>query len=155
MAEYAFVTEWLLDAPREQVWEEIYRTERWPEWWPSVIHAELLRDGAPNGIGSLWRYKWKTRLPYSLTFEVRTTAVDPPHILEGLACGDLVGAGRWTLTEEQDGTRVRCSWNVRTTKAWMRWLAPLARPVFEWNHHQVMREGGVALARRLRTATRQ
>ena len=28
-------------------------------------------------------------------------------------------------------------------------LAPLARPVFAWNHHGVMRAGGEGLARRL------
>ena len=31
----------------------------------------------------------------------------------------------------------------------MNLLAPLARPLFRWNHDAIMREGGVALARRL------
>jgi hypothetical protein len=31
----------------------------------------------------------------------------------------------------------------------MNLLAPLARPVFRWNHDAIMREGGHALARRL------
>jgi len=44
---------------------------------------------------------------------------------------------------------VRYDWCVRTNRAWMNALAPLLRPVFQWNHDAVMREGGAALARRL------
>jgi hypothetical protein len=40
-------------------------------------------------------------------------------------------------------------WNVRTAKAWMNRIAPIARPAFEWNHDAVMRQGGEGLARRL------
>jgi hypothetical protein len=32
MANYSFLTAWLLDSPREPVWEAIYAQERWPEW---------------------------------------------------------------------------------------------------------------------------
>ena len=31
----------------------------------------------------------------------------------------------------------------------MNLLAPVARPVFSWNHDELMREGGESLARRL------
>jgi hypothetical protein len=30
MAEYHFVSIWQIQAPIEQVWEEIYHAERWP-----------------------------------------------------------------------------------------------------------------------------
>jgi hypothetical protein len=44
---------------------------------------------------------------------------------------------------------VRYDWWVHTNRTWMNALAPLLRPVFQWNHGAVMREGGAALARRL------
>ncbi|MGX7000533.1 hypothetical protein [Caballeronia sp. KNU42] len=44
-------------------------------------------------------------------------------------------------------TVVRYEWCVHTTRAWMNALAPLLRPVFQWHHDAVMREGGAALAR--------
>jgi hypothetical protein len=44
-------------------------------------------------------------------------------------------------------TAVTYGWNVRTTKAWMGALSPLARPVFAANHDWVMRRGGEGLAR--------
>ena len=40
-------------------------------------------------------------------------------------------------------------WNVRTARAWMNRLAPVARPVFAWNHDVVMRQGADGLARLL------
>ena len=43
-------------------------------------------------------------------------------------------------------TAVVYEWNVRTTKPWMNLLAPIARPVFAWNHDWVMRNGGEGLA---------
>lgn len=44
---------------------------------------------------------------------------------------------------------MRYEWDVRTTQWWMNALAPLARPVFAWNHDYVMRQGGEGLRRRL------
>jgi hypothetical protein len=40
-------------------------------------------------------------------------------------------------------------WNVTTSKRWMNLVAPVARPVFAWNHDVVMRWGGEGLAREL------
>ena len=46
-------------------------------------------------------------------------------------------------------TAVVYEWNVHTTKPWMNAIAPLAAPVFAWNHDWVMRNGGEGLARLL------
>jgi hypothetical protein len=63
--------------------------------------------------------------------------------------GELEGTGRWRLFEQDGVTAVLYEWNVRTTRRWMNLLAPVARPVFEYNHDVVMRWGGEGLARRL------
>jgi uncharacterized protein YndB with AHSA1/START domain len=36
MADYAFVTIWRFKAPQEKVWDLIFHSENWPEWWPGV-----------------------------------------------------------------------------------------------------------------------
>src|ERR1700730_12246315 len=95
MAEYEFLTTWLIGAPREPVWDAIYASERWPEWWRGVLEAEKLEPGDPTGVGELGRYVWKSKLPYKLEFRVRTTRVDRPQLLEGEADGELAGTGRW------------------------------------------------------------
>jgi hypothetical protein len=51
---------------------------------------------------------------------------------------------------DHDGvTAVLYEWDVRTTRAWMNALAPVARPLFTRSHDRVMRQGGEGLARRL------
>ena len=65
-----------------------------------------------------------------------------------LYAGSVRSSG-WTLTREDGGTLVRYNWDVRTTRWWMNLLAPIARPAFNWNHDQLMLDGGRSLARRL------
>ena len=149
MAEYEFLTVWRLAAPIDRVWEAIYDLEAWPEWWKGVESVERLEQGDERGIGSLWRYVWRSKLPYNLVFQTRTTRIERPHVLAGEAEGELEGSGRWVLAEVEEGTLVRYTWRVRTTKTWMNLLAPIMRPVFAWNHDVVMRQGGEGLARLL------
>lgn len=139
--EYAFVTSWRFDAPPEEVWDVIVDSHAWPRFWPYVASVEERASGDANGIGSVRRYTWTSRLPYRLAFDLRVTKVEKPRLLEGEATGELEGLGRWTLTPDGKGTRVRYDWIVRTTKAWMNLLAPLARPAFAWNHDGVMAAG--------------
>jgi hypothetical protein len=75
--------------------------------------------------------------------------LQPPTTLEAVATGELDGVGRWTLTPDDGGTLVRYDWDVRTTKWWMNLAAPVARPVFTWNHDALMSEAAQSLARRL------
>jgi hypothetical protein len=152
MPEYRFLTTWCLAAPRQSVWNAIWESERWPEWWRGVVAAQILVEGDQDGVGRVGSYSWRSLLPYELDFELTTTRVSEPYLLEGQARGELAGVGRWRLFEEgrQDPvTAVVYEWNVRTTTPWMNVLAPIARPVFAWNHDWVMRNGGEGLARLL------
>ena len=149
MADYRFLTTWVLDAPIDPVWDVLYDSERWPEWWRGVERVVVLEPGDANRVGELSRYTWKSRLPYTLEFDMRTTRVERPYLVEGSAQGELAGEGRWRLYEGAGATAVTYEWAVETTERWMNALAPLARPVFAWNHDLVMRQGGEGLARRL------
>ena len=148
MASYHFLTTWCVDAPIEDVWDVIYEIERWPEWWRGVERVVELEHGDENGIGSVYRHRWRSRVPYPVDFDVRVTQIERPHVLEGTASGKLAGTGRWRLFEGA-GTAVTYEWDVETTVPWMNWVAPIGRPVFEWNHNVVMRQGGEGLAKRL------
>ena len=148
MASYRFLTTWLLESAREPVFEAIHDQERWPEWWRGVEEAEELRPGddRADGVGSLSRLVWRSRLPYRVEFEVTTRRVERPRLMEGHAVGELTGTGLWRLFEQDGVTAVLYDWNVATTRAWMNLLAPVARPVFEWNHDWVMARGGEGIA---------
>ena len=72
-------------------------------------------------------------------------AIELPHLIEADADGELAGTGRWRFFAGRE-TAVTYEWNVRTTRAWMNLVAPVARPVFRWNHNAVMHQGGEGLA---------
>ena len=149
MATYNFLTTWLLEAPREPVFEAIHDQERWPRWWRVVEEAEEIAPGGDDGVGSVSRLVWRSRLPYRIEFEVTTRRVERPHLMEGHAVGELTGVGRWRLYERDGVTAALYEWNVSTTRRWMNLLAPAARPIFEWNHDWVMARGGEGIARLL------
>ena len=92
---------------------------------------------------------WRSFLPYRVEFQVKTTKVERPLLLEADAVGELQGVGRWRLFEQEGVTAVIYEWNVHTTRAWMNALAPLARSAFKSNHDYVMRSGGRGLAKLL------
>lgn len=151
MKAYKFVTIWRVRAPLESVWNELYHSTAWPTWWKGVESVTEVRKGNGNGIGSIHRYTWKSRLPYRLAFDMETIRIEPPFVLEGIARGELQGHGLWQLSAENSVTTVRYDWRVETTKRWMNLLSPVARPLFEWNHNVVMSWGAKGLADRLGT----
>ena len=151
MAAYSFLTTWCVAAPLERVWDVLADPEGYPEWWKGVREVTVLEQGenGGRGVGTLYRLKWRSKLPYSLEFDMRVTRSEPPYLLEGHASGELEGVGIWRLYEGAAGTALVYSWDVSTTRAWMNRLSRLGRPVFAWNHDYVMRQGAIGLAQRL------
>jgi len=149
MAAYSFLTTWCVDAPIQDAWDVISASDRYPEWWKGVREVIELEPGGEHGIGALSRMRWRSRLPYSLEFDLRVTRSEPPHLLEAQSSGELIGVGVWRLYEGAAGTALVYSWDVSTSRAWMNRLAPIGRPAFAWNHDYVMRQGAVGLAARL------
>jgi uncharacterized protein YndB with AHSA1/START domain len=148
-SDYQLVTRWTFAAPLPAVWEELMHPERWQEWWRGVRRVELLERGAESGVGARRRMTWRSALPYELTFDMRTTRIEPRSLIEGVAEGELHGRGIWTLAAEAGGTHVRYDWRVEATRPWMRLLAPVAKPLFAWNHGVVMEWGRAGLAKKL------
>jgi hypothetical protein len=148
-SDYELVTHWRFDAPLDAVWHELKHPEQWPSWWKGVRRVQLLEPGDVEGVGALRRMTWRSALPYELTFDMRTTRVEPQRLIEGVAQGELSGRGCWTLEPVGAGTAVRYDWCVAATKPWMRRLAPVAKPLFAWNHGVVMDWGRRGLAAKL------
>ena len=149
MTEYKFLTTWVFDAPCDRVWDIIVDYNNFPNWWPAVAEIRRLSDGDATGKGSIWTMIWKTPLSYTLSFTSTITTVEPPHRLELYAVGEVDGTGRWELSETETGTQVCYYWTVKTTKLWMNLLALLFKPVLEWNHNAIMKQGGQGLANQL------
>ena len=69
--------------------------------------------------------------------------------LEGIGKGELDVKGIWQLAEDGPFTIAKYDWLVNTTKTWTNLLAPVAKPLFEWNHKVIMTWGAESLSRRL------
>jgi len=148
---FALATEWSLAADVDRVWSALMNPLAWPRWWRYVRSVVDVAPGDAQGVGAIRRYAWTSRLPYTLVFDMRTTRVERPRLIQGEATGELEGIGRWLLESRGAHTDVRYDWMVDVAKPWMRALAPLFAPAFRWNHHAVMRAGGEGLARFLGT----
>ncbi len=142
MASYRLTTTWLLGAERERVFGVVRDFEAWPEWWPGVERVTL--------DGDAMEQVWRSRLPYAVHFRAVVDEIEPPSRIEGRVEGALRGTGRCSLSEAREGTKVVFELTVETTEAWMNLLAPLAKPIFVWNHDELMRRGGEGIASRLR-----
>jgi hypothetical protein len=153
MNEFVLVTRWMIPALIEVVWEALHDVQQWPTWWKYVKEVSEIEAGDADGVGARRHFVWATRLPYCIAFEMRTTRVLRPKLIEGRAGGDLNGTGRWDLKPVEGGTDVRYEWRVSADKPRMRLLAPLLRPMYVWNHGGVMQAGRDGLVRYLAAGT--
>lgn len=144
------MTIWRIEAPMEDVYAVILDSLHWPDWWPSVKKVRQIAPGDANGIDSIRRYSWQGKLPYRVVFDVCATRIDELAAIEGNACGDLDGVGRWKFTRKGAVSVVHYEWHVHSTRWWMNLVAPLARTYFIRNHAQIMEQGGRSLARLLK-----
>lgn len=147
--QYSFVTKWQIQAPVEQVWDAIYNSTEWPNWWKGVVAVNELNAGDERGIRGIRRYTWKSALPYKLSFNMQLTQREDGKKLAGIAFGELEGNGTWVFEQKNNTTFVTYYWNVITNKPWMNYLSFLLKPAFTYNHNIVMRWGEQGLKRKL------
>lgn len=149
---FDLVSQWRIHAPVDQVWAALTDTAAWPNWWPYVREVHTLREGGPDGVGTVRRIDWSTRLPYRIIIEVESLESVRHQRLRGRSRGQLGGEGLWLLRADPEFTDLTYVWRVALKQRWMRWLAPLLAPVFRWNHDGVMRAGEAGLRQMLEKA---
>lgn len=142
---FDLVSHWRIHAPVEQVWAALADPAAWPRWWPCVQAVSTVREGRADGVGTVRRIDWSTRLPDRIVIEVEGIESVRHERLRGRSRGQLDGEGLWLLRPEAGFTDVTHVWRVTLKRGWMRWLAPLLGPVFRWNHDAVMRAGETGL----------
>jgi hypothetical protein len=147
--QYSFVTTWELKASLPSIWEAIYNSTDWSNWWQGVVSVEEISVGDKNGIGTIRAYTWKSVLPYQLTFAIKLTEIEIHKKLSGIAFGELEGNGTWVFEEKNGVTKITYYWNVITNKSWMNYFSFILKPLFEYNHNIIMRWGATSLARKL------
>ena len=151
LVKYSFVTKWQLKAPIQEVWDAIYNSLEWPQWWKGVISVIEIEKNDEAGINGVRSYTWKSALPYKLNFNMKLIEKKPLRSLKGIAFGELVGNGKWLFKQKDSIVYVQYNWNVITTKKWMNIFSFLLKPLFRINHNIVMHWGGKCLAKKLGT----
>ncbi len=147
---FVLTSQWKLACDAQQVWALLDNVVEWPKWWPHVTRTSVQHPDNDDGIIRTVSLVWRTPLAYRLNLRVTRTRALPPLELEGTVEGDLDGRGLWLLTsQDNDSVIITYRWDVRLSRPWMRRLAPLLRPVFAWNHFQVMRSGARGMAKQL------
>ncbi|MCA9685548.1 MAG: hypothetical protein KC457_25440 [Myxococcales bacterium] len=134
--DYHFVEQWFIpDYGPAQVYAVLANASILPQWWKGVYQrAFVLGDYSEPVVGARVRVRAKGWLPYHLDFDLEALCLQPGRVVEVEASGDFHGIWRATLHAEAGGTRVELDWRVTVTKPVVRWLSPLLRPLFAWNH---------------------
>jgi hypothetical protein len=125
--EYVFVDEWDVDAPQEIVYDIVADARTYPEWWQPVYIAV-------EGDERVTEHLFKGRLPYTLKMRAELVREDRPRQFEVSVDGDLRGKGIWTFAPRNGGTHVRWDRIVFADRPLLRYLTPVLRPLFRWNH---------------------
>ena len=146
---FVLISRWQLACGIEDAWRHVCAIRRWPRWWPHVKAVRAIGgggDGATPKAGDAAEVDWATRFGYGLRIHITTTSVLAPFELEGAAAGDVAGRGLWVLESQQGHVNITYRWDVHLNRPWMRWSAPALRPVFAWNHFDIMRAGARGMA---------
>lgn len=151
MMRFVMTSRWRLQATdAEKVWQVLTDIETWPHWWRYLREARIVSRGRADHVGDVAALHWGGALRYGVRMRVTTTLAQRAQQLEGRAEGDLHGHGTWLLEPEApDAVIVTYRWDITLQRPWMRRLAFLLRPLFEWNHFVVMRAGAQGMARQL------
>ena len=143
---YRFLTVWWTAAATDRVWEALANYAAWPTWWRGIQSVEVLRRGDESGVGTILRQQWRSRLPYTLVFDLEMLRIEGEKLLDGRASGDLEGACRWTLAPVDGGTELRFAVDVRTGRWWMSLPIPFASRVVQASFDTIMSWGREGLA---------
>ncbi|MFN0084495.1 MAG: SRPBCC family protein [Blastocatellia bacterium] len=146
--QYSFLTEWRIGAPRELVYEILKEGKDYPRWWPEVyLGAEYSPSNREDHLGDRVSFFTRGWLPYRLRWTAEVVRLQRPQMIEIKATGDFDGQGVWRIETEGEATRVTFDWRLRAEKPLLRWLSPLFKPLFKWNHAWAMARGYESLCR--------
>lgn len=145
---YDWTTEWVIDAPRGEVFEVMNHPEEQAKWWPSMV-VERVREEPGGSRAITYRVIQAPSVrrfspPFRITSVV--TDVEPEKRVRAIVSGDLVGVLETLLFDRPEGgTRVVFHWYVRVRNPILNALGYVAEPMYRMSHDHVMREGETGL----------
>jgi hypothetical protein len=146
---YQFVEQWNFPGyTPEQVYTVLADARLLPQWWQGVyLEAEPLGDDTQPALGRKVRVKARGFLPYKLNFIVEAVRLEKDKLIEVKATGDFNGVWQAALAPKGDGTHVELDWRVTVEMPLIRYLSPLLKPIFAWNHYWTTPRGEQGMMR--------
>ena len=134
----------------EQVWDVLSDAELLPLWWGDAYKEIVPLDRLGKGkVGSKAKARARGALPYELNFIVEAIEMEPGKLVGVRTHGDFEGLWRAELSPKADGTHVKLTWIVTVERPILKFLSPLLRPAFAWNHRWTTPRGEAGLRRYL------
>ena len=117
------------------VYSVLANGELLPLWWIGV-YLEAKRSGPPDPpkVGDQIKARARGFLPYKLNFILEATALEPDKRVEVKTIGDFEGIWSAELSRRTDGVHVSIVWQVTVLRPILKFLPPILRPAFAWNH---------------------
>ena len=114
-----------------------------PLWWKGVyLEAAPLSEGAGSPkLGDKLRARARGALPYELNFNLEAVVLEPGKRVVVKSTGDYDGTWSATLSPRNGGVHMDIVWEVTVLRPIMRFLSPVLRPVFAWNHNWTKTRG--------------
>lgn len=128
---YNFITEWLIEAPLEDVRDTLFDVSGWSQWWKGVQSVKHI-DG--DTYQFVLGY-----LGYRVHFTAQISQLDEHTLKVEATSGDLKGLGEITVEPNDKGTKVTITWDVEDQRRWtqVQWI----RPLLIWAHDKAMQWG--------------
>ena len=123
------------DASAAEVYAVLADGELLPQWWKGV-YLDVQRLG-PKGspkTGDRLRARARGFLPYELKFVLEAVALEPDRFVQVKTIGDFEGLWSAELSEADGGVHVAIVWQVTVLRPILKFLSPILRPAFAWNH---------------------
>ncbi len=146
--QYHFETNWRLRGTEAEIYQILDNVNELPRWWPSVyLDINVIEKGTDEGVGKVVELYTKGFLPYTLSWQFRTTEKRFPNHLALEAFGDFKGTGVWTIKQEMDSDycKVHYDWKITAEKPILKKMSFLLKPIFSANHHWAMQKGEESL----------
>jgi len=135
----------------QEVWEVLSDAELLPLWWGDVYKEVVPLDSKGKAtIGSRAKARARGALPYELNFIIEAAELEPGRLVVVKTHGDFDGLWRAELSPCGTGTDVQLTWQVTVLRPILKFLAPLLRPAFAWNHRWTTPRGEAGLRRYLK-----
>jgi hypothetical protein len=133
---FRFEESWTIpNASVETVYDVLARGELLPLWWKGVyLEAERLGGAGEPKVGDRIRVKARGFLPYRLRFVLEAVELTPNRRVVVKTSGDFDGRWTATLSQQGDSVHVDLVWEVAVLRQILKFLSPLLRPAFAWNH---------------------